>query len=176
MSQADVARFLLEGHHRETWAEVAFPAQLAEIKDFYEKIADFLSNAIEEKSGSSKPNLEADNEILESIKKYFNEDNLLEKTTEELQELLNNLPNERDEAIIKKAIELTNAPLAKNIVEASSSSLLNNEESMKKNDSALQNNNLDSTNTKTGITPSAEVTDAISYTPLTQNVIGKYQR
>ena len=121
-----VANYLCEGIHQETWAKIAFPNETNQIKNSSEKEMEFLDDAITKQSQSQSSqsrlsqsqsikfndlNLNLNPEIDEPTKqlfaaKYFNEDGNL-KSLPELQDLYQNLPKIRAQEIATKVKELT---------------------------------------------------------------------
>jgi len=119
-----VANYLCEGIHQETWAQIAFPNETNQIKNSYDEEMEFLDAAIEKQSQSqssqsrlsqSQPikfndlnlNPKIDEPTTQLLAaKYFNEDGNL-KSLPELQDLYQNLPKMRAQEIATKVKELT---------------------------------------------------------------------
>lgn len=166
-SQEEVVEYLLGGHHRETWAQVAFPEEIAAIKKLYERKAEFLDNAIEAISGSNDLEFENDEQALEFTAEYFNQDGSVKKSKEDLEASQASLSNDRDLAISERVVGLTQAALIPNL-DIEDESQISTIESETASTAADDQQNLNASKTTQPERPSVEVVDATSCSPLTQ--------
>ena len=127
-----VVDYLCERSHKETWAEIAFPEQVAEIKVNYAKKMSFLDNAIAAKNGDDL-DLEGDDEVIKEFKaEYLNDDGAIKYSLEELKTSQAVLPDAQVEEIATKVKELTlnsiqpsNSPVRASVVEVESRGISN---------------------------------------------------
>ncbi len=160
-----MVEYLLGGHHRETWAQVAFPEEIAAIKKLYERKAEFLDNAIEAISGSNDLEFENDEQTLEFTAEYFNQDGSVKKSKEELEASQASLSNDRDLAISERVVGLTQAALIPNL-DIEDESQISTIESETASTAADDQQNLNASETTQPERPSVEVVDATSCSPL----------
>jgi hypothetical protein len=164
-SQGEVVEYLLEGHHRETWAQVAFPEEIAAIKKSYERKAEFLENAIEAISGSHNLEFENNEQVLEFTAEYLNQDGSVKKSKEELEASQASLSNDRDLAISERVVELTKAALITNL-DIEDESQISTIEYETASTAADDQQNLNASETTQPERQSVEVVDATSCSPL----------
>lgn len=110
-SPSKVATYLCEGFHREAWADIAFPMQVAEIKNGYQQKMELLEEKIRL---LSQAEAEIDKETQKLLAEIPNQETNPKSNIEKLLELQANLPNLQDLAIATKVSELTNQAIVEN--------------------------------------------------------------